>query len=477
MTKRYWTRSFFGALVGAIVSLTGCAAGAEHSVDDVESDELIASSFLSDLTPTSATNGWGPYERDQSNGEQAAGDGQTITIAGTSYTKGLGVHASSDLSYTVPDNCQRFRSVIGIDDEVGDKGSVRFIVLLNGNRVYRSAVLTGSSSAVSIDVAVSGGSRLTLRVNNGGNGSGYDHADWANARFVCETSEPVLDAGSIVTDAGTAIVDAGSPVVDAGSATLDAGSIVDAGSSTPDAGSTSSFVLPTPNAGFDYQLGGAYTPPSGVQIVSRDRTERPAAGIYNICYVNGFQVQPDEESWWLSQHPDLILRDSAGNPVVDADWDEMLLDTSTAAKRTALAAIVGGWIAECASDGFDAIEIDNLDSYSRSGGRLTQNGAVAFMRLLSDIAHANGVAISQKNSAELVSRRAEMATDFAVVEECNRYSECGDFTSEYGDHVFIIEYRSSDFSTGCSRYPNLSIVLRDVNLVTPGSGGYVRQGC
>ena len=41
-------------------------------------------------------------------------------------------------------------------------------------------------------------------------------------------------------------------------------------------------------AGFDYQLGGAYTPPKGVKIVARDRTESPAKGFYNICYINGF---------------------------------------------------------------------------------------------------------------------------------------------------------------------------------------------
>jgi hypothetical protein len=44
-------------------------------------------------------------------------------------------------------------------------------------------------------------------------------------------------------------------------------------------------------------------------IVSRDRTASPAAGLYNICYVNGFQIQPDEEALWLAEHPDLILRD------------------------------------------------------------------------------------------------------------------------------------------------------------------------
>jgi hypothetical protein len=128
------------------------------------------------------------------------------------------------------------------------------------------------------------------------------------------------------------------------------------------AGATSSIKLPTANAGFDYQLGGAYPPPAGVQVVGRDRNDPPAAGLYNICYVNGFQVQTNEESFWTTQHPDLILRDSSGNPVVDQNWNEMLLDTSTAAKRSALSTIIGAWVTKCAADGFDAVEFDNLDS-------------------------------------------------------------------------------------------------------------------
>jgi hypothetical protein len=84
--------------------------------------------------------------------------------------------------------------------------------------------------------------------------------------------------------------------------------------------------LPYANAPFDYQIGGDYPPPSGVMIVSRDREGSPAPGLYNICYVNGFQAQPSEESFWLDDHPELVLRDAAGDPVIDADWDEMLLD-------------------------------------------------------------------------------------------------------------------------------------------------------
>jgi hypothetical protein len=243
-----------------------------------------------------------------------------------------------------------------------------------------------------------------------------------------------------------------------------------------DSGSAA-VTLPPLDGKLDYQLGGAYTPPAGVTIVSRDREAAPASGVYNICYVNGFQIQQAEESFWTGMHADLILRDNNGSPVIDPDWNEMLIDISTPAKQMAVAAIVGAWIDGCATAGFDAIEIDNLDSYSRSGGRLTEDNAVATMKLFAQAAHAHSLAIAQKNSAELVPRKAELDTDFVVSEECNRYSECGDYQAGYGDHVLVIEYRLQDFNAGCAAYPQLSIVLRDLNLVTPSQSGYVYDGC
>jgi hypothetical protein len=244
-----------------------------------------------------------------------------------------------------------------------------------------------------------------------------------------------------------------------------------------DSGTPPPMALPPVNAGLDYQLGGAYPPPAGVEIVSRDRNDAPAAGLYNICYVNGYQTQPDEEDWWLTEHPDLILRDDNGDPVIDPDWNEMLLDISTPEKRAALAEIVGGWIMGCGADGFDAVEIDNLDTYSRSSGLLTQDHAVAFMSLLSQTAHDTGLAIAQKNSAEIVDRRDELGTDFVVAEECNRWDECQVYTEVYGDAVLVIEYRVADFDVGCAAYPGLSIVLRDLDLVPAGDPGYVFGGC
>jgi hypothetical protein len=296
------------------------------------------------------------------------------------------------------------------------------------------------------------------------------------------SNDATADATSSATNADDAptTVDDG-PADDAssdGPATSDGSDETSAGTSADSTGATPELELPPDDGGLDYQLGGAYPPPEGVTIVSRDRNEAPVGeGVYDICYVNGYQIQPDEENFWLDEHPDLILRDDGGNPIIDPEWDEMLLDISTPEKREAIATIVGEWIVGCGTAGYEAVEIDNLDTYSRSMGLLTQDNAVAFMVLLSDTAHAAGLAIAQKNSTELVPRKDEMGTDFVVAEECNRYQECGDYTDGYGDAVLMIEYRLNDFEAGCTSYGTMSIVLRDLNLVTPDDAAYVYDAC
>lgn len=248
--------------------------------------------------------------------------------------------------------------------------------------------------------------------------------------------------------------------------------------STPAAKAAPKVVLPAANATFDYQIGGAYTPAKGVTAVSRDRSAKPAAGLYNVCYVNAFQVQPDALDWWEDKHPDLILRDKNNDPVIDEDWDEALLDTSTADKRTRLAKVVGEWVNGCAKSGFQAVEPDNLDSYERSGGRLTKAHNVAFAKLLADRAHTAGLAIGQKNTTAMVSDRTKIGFDFAVAEECGQYDECGDYVAAFGNNVIVIEYTDSGRRKACSAFgTRLSIVQRDVDVSVPGASGYVRKTC
>lgn len=144
----------------------------------------------------------------------------------------------------------------------------------------------------------------------------------------------------------------------------------------------------------DYQLGGAYDPPAGTNVVVRDSTAAPALGLYNICYVNGFQTQPG-----VAWPPRLLVKNSKGKPLVDPDWpDEHLFDISSEKLRTAVLERLAVTVADCARAGFDAVEFDNLDSFTRSKGALKHNDAVAFAKLLVRAAHKQGLAAGQKNT-------------------------------------------------------------------------------
>lgn len=177
-------------------------------------------------------------------------------------------------------------------------------------------------------------------------------------------------------------------------------------------------------------------------MVARDRTDPPLEGAYSICYINGFQSQPHEAEFWLDEHPELLVRDESGQPQFDENWpDEMAFDTSTPENRTALASIIGEWITGCRDDGFQAIEFDNLDSYSRFAG-LTIDDNVALATALVAKAHSLDLAAGQKNSAELGSRgRDEIGFDFVVSEECFVYDECAGYAEVYGDQFIDIEYQ------------------------------------
>ncbi|MFD8718002.1 NPCBM/NEW2 domain-containing protein [Streptomyces sp. NPDC059629] len=143
------------------------------------------SPYLSDLSFVFSGNGWGPVERDTSNGEQAAGDGKPITIRGTVHDKGLGAHADSDVAFFLGGNCTRFTATVGIDDEVAPNGSVTFSVTADGRTLTTTPVLTGTSQPLPLDLDVSGAQQLHLVVSDSGDGNAHDHADWADARLVC----------------------------------------------------------------------------------------------------------------------------------------------------------------------------------------------------------------------------------------------------------------------------------------------------
>ncbi|MGW2640635.1 beta-galactosidase [Streptomyces sp. NPDC001348] len=140
--------------------------------------------YVSGLTLVKAVNGWGPVEKDASNGESAAGDGHHLSIGGTLYAKGLGVHANSRIRVHLGGGCTRFTATAGVDDEVGDSGSVSFEVIADGRSLTTTPVVRGSDGGTGIDVDVTAARWLDLLVDGDGDVSA-DHADWADAKLTC----------------------------------------------------------------------------------------------------------------------------------------------------------------------------------------------------------------------------------------------------------------------------------------------------
>ncbi len=149
---------------------------------------------LSDLGYTSASNAWGPIELNRSNGDEKAGDGQSLKIGTQTFAKGIGVHANSELKYALNGSCSTFSATVGIDAEVGTKGSVIFQVFGDGKKLFDSGKLTGTSAAKPVSVPVAGVDELTLVVTDAGDGFEYDHADWANAKLTCQLSQVALES-------------------------------------------------------------------------------------------------------------------------------------------------------------------------------------------------------------------------------------------------------------------------------------------
>lgn len=242
------------------------------------------------------------------------------------------------------------------------------------------------------------------------------------------------------------------------------------------ASESESTVTPPPkHVRWDYQVGGAYPPPTGVQVVSRSHEDAPAPDVYNICNFNAFQAQEDAEGDW---DPDLLLRNVSGDVVYDKDWGEAVLDIRTDDKRKRIAARLNTWIDQCAAKGYKAVEPDNYDTFTRFPTYLKADQAKAFMKLLSAHAHEKGLAIAQKNTLELVPDRASVGLDFAVVEECGEWNECGEFAEAFDNNVFVVEYTMQSLSTVCADWSTtLSIVRRDQLVLPKGTNGYVREAC
>ncbi len=142
--------------------------------------------YLSDLKPTAVEQQSiafldVPWKRDRSV------MGRTLTIAGRTFEKGIGVHAASKLTFAAGGKYDELAAEIGIDAETGGKGDCVFSVIGDGETLFTKRV-RGSDAPESIRVPIAGKQEVTLVVDAGEGLDLADHADWCDVRFIQKES-------------------------------------------------------------------------------------------------------------------------------------------------------------------------------------------------------------------------------------------------------------------------------------------------
>ena len=112
-----------------------------------------------------------------------------MRIAGKVFRKGLGTHAVSEIIYYLGGHYSHFQSSVGVDNALKAEfpfkpSSVEFKGYVDGRLAYESGVMVGDTPAKFIDLPVAGVNELKLFVSDAGDGTHYDHADWADAKLL-----------------------------------------------------------------------------------------------------------------------------------------------------------------------------------------------------------------------------------------------------------------------------------------------------
>ncbi len=132
--------------------------------------------YLSDLDCSYYWQEWGNLGLDETC------EGNTLSIAGQEYDKGLGTHANGIIRYELDGKYNRFSAIIGHDDESNCGDGLTFEVKLDSVSIFGpSKVFMHGDPPEQIELNIAEGNILELIVHAGEN-NWCDHADWAEAK-------------------------------------------------------------------------------------------------------------------------------------------------------------------------------------------------------------------------------------------------------------------------------------------------------
>jgi len=139
---------------------------------------------IESLDLQNAEQAWGEPHADKSV------DNHPLFLEGKRFEHGFGTHANSTLRIALGGKAEQFTATVGVDDEVGQQGSVVFQVIGDGKSLWESGVLRGGDPAKAVSVDLHGIKTLILQVGDAGDDINLDHADWADAKIVMTEGKP-----------------------------------------------------------------------------------------------------------------------------------------------------------------------------------------------------------------------------------------------------------------------------------------------
>lgn len=192
---------------------------------------------LSSLSPINPSNEWSGFGSLQLNKSIS---GNTMAIGNQTFINGLGTHANSTIKYNLAGNYTALQAFIGRDNDAdgcslcGSGQTVIFKIKADNQLIYTSPPMGVATSAIQINIDVSDKNELELIVEDGGDNTFGDHANWADAKLVCVSpcvnnlvlQSPIDDIGGSQTKRGSQSIDATNKVFNNGQVEYKAGNYI-----------------------------------------------------------------------------------------------------------------------------------------------------------------------------------------------------------------------------------------------------------
>jgi hypothetical protein len=106
--------------------------------------------------------------------------GQPLRVAREDYSRGIGVHAKSTLTYALDGSFETLSLRVGLDDSAAPYGEAIAEILLDGKSLWKSNILKPGEISPELNLPIAGGKRLELVASPAARLDVLARVDWLN---------------------------------------------------------------------------------------------------------------------------------------------------------------------------------------------------------------------------------------------------------------------------------------------------------